>query len=293
MSEPAAPIGHISDTARWVAMYRALESERPDAHFHDPFARRLAGHEGEEILRRMPRGRASAWPMVVRTCLFDEILLRLVAAGRVDRVLNLAAGLDARPWRLELPAALSWVDVDLPAILARKREELAGETPRCRYEAVTLDLREAPARRRLFAERCGADTRTLVVSEGLLVYLAPEEVAALADDLAAAPGTRAWLMDLASPGLLKLLARQWGTQVARGGAPFRFGPAEGTRFFEPHGWREVEYRSMWEEARRLRRQMPLAWFWEVLARFAPRARREEMRRFSGIVLLEHAAAARA
>jgi methyltransferase (TIGR00027 family) len=213
-----------------------------------------------------------------------------VSAGRVDRVLNLAAGLDARPWRLPLPAGFTWVDVDLPAILAHKREGLAAETPRCRYEAVTLDLREAPARRRLFAERCGAGTRTLVVTEGLLVYLAPEEVAALADDLAVAPGARSWLMDLASPALLRLLARQWGSQLARGGAPFQFGPAEGTRFFEPHGWREVEYRSMWDEARRLRRQMAFAWLWRFLGGFAPRARREEWRRFSGIVLLERTSA---
>ena len=40
---------HISDTAHWVAFYRALESERPDALFHDPFARRLAGVRGARI----------------------------------------------------------------------------------------------------------------------------------------------------------------------------------------------------------------------------------------------------
>jgi O-methyltransferase involved in polyketide biosynthesis len=39
----AGPIRDISDTARWVAMYRAIESERPDARFRDPFAGRLAG----------------------------------------------------------------------------------------------------------------------------------------------------------------------------------------------------------------------------------------------------------
>ena len=47
-------IENISDTARWVALYRALESERPDAHFRDPYARRLAGEHGEAIARSMP-----------------------------------------------------------------------------------------------------------------------------------------------------------------------------------------------------------------------------------------------
>lgn len=40
---------HVSDTARWVAMDRALESERPDALFRDPYARRLAGTEGAAL----------------------------------------------------------------------------------------------------------------------------------------------------------------------------------------------------------------------------------------------------
>ena len=67
----STPITHVSDTARWVAIYRAMESERPDALFRDPYARRLAGPRGEEIVRAMPHGRAMAWPMIVRTAVMD------------------------------------------------------------------------------------------------------------------------------------------------------------------------------------------------------------------------------
>ena len=49
-------IRDISDTARWMAVYRARESERPDAVFTDPFARRLAGERGEQIANAMPFG---------------------------------------------------------------------------------------------------------------------------------------------------------------------------------------------------------------------------------------------
>jgi O-methyltransferase involved in polyketide biosynthesis len=45
------PIGNVSDTARWVAVYRAMETARPDAIFRDPFAERLAGERGLEIVR--------------------------------------------------------------------------------------------------------------------------------------------------------------------------------------------------------------------------------------------------
>jgi hypothetical protein len=69
----------------------------------------------------------------------------------------------------------------------------------------------------------------------------------------------------------------------------QFAPAEGTRFFEPHGWREREYRSMFEESVRLKRSMRFARFWRLIGSLAPRKKREEFKRFSGIVLLERPA----
>jgi len=122
------------------------------------------------------------------------------------------------------------------------------------------------------------------VSEGLLIYLTGEQVGALAGDLAAQSSFGWWLIDLASPGLLKMMERTWGRAVTSK-APFRFAPAEGTRFFEPFGWRETEFRSTWEESLRLKRTMRLAWLWGLLGRLYPKRKREEFRRFSGIALL--------
>ena len=126
----------------------------------------------------------------------------------------------------------------------------------------------------------------LVITEGLLIYLTREQVAALARDLAEQRSFRHWLIDLSSPRLLKFLDRSWSKPFAQGGAPFQFAPPEGTRFFEPLGWREVEWRSMWEESLRLKRTMRLAWLWNLVARFSSAARREEGRRMSGVALLE-------
>ena len=278
-------IDNISDTARWVAVYRALETARPDAIFRDPFAERLAGERGHQIMEEMPSGRAYAWPMIVRTAVFDEIILEAVQQRQVDLVLNLAAGLDARPWRLPLPPALRWVDVDLPGILDYKAEALRDEKPVCRYEAVAVDLRDAQKRQVLFAELGAASSRSIVVTEGLLIYLAPEQVAALATDLHAQPGFQEWLIDLASPQLIQRMNRTWGKNLAAGGAPFRFAPAEGTEFFRPYGWREALFRSNWEEAQRLKRTMKGIWLWKLIGRLSPKRVREGVRRFSGFVLL--------
>jgi methyltransferase (TIGR00027 family) len=286
-ARPAAPlIRDISDTALWVAFYRALESERADALFKDPFARRLAGERGERIVRGMPKGAQFSWTMVTRTVVFDEIIMRAVNQEGADTVLNLAAGLDARPYRLPLPPRLRWIEVDLPGILDYKEERLAGERAACEHEVVRLDLSNVEARRELFARVGAASQRTLVVSEGLLVYLTREAVGSLAEDLHAQPSFRWWLIDIIRPEILKRMEKTWGRRVAEGNAPFRFAPGEGTGFFRPHGWREREFRPMMEEAHRIRREMPGAWLWRFLARINPPSRREKFRRMGGSALLE-------
>src|SRR3989440_9010020 len=144
-------IRNVSDTARWVAVYRAQESERRDAHFHDRFARRLAGERGEQIAKSMPLGSDSAWSMITRTYLIDALVRAEIGRG-ADMVINLAAGLDSRPYRMELPNTLRWVEVDLPEILGYKAEILREEKPVCSLERIPLDLADVPARRKLFDE---------------------------------------------------------------------------------------------------------------------------------------------
>ena len=146
---PDPLIRDISDTARWMAVYRARETRRSDAVFRDPFAKALAGERGEQIAKSVGFGEENDWPFVARTYLFDQVIKAQVAAG-ADLVLNLAAGLDTRPYRMELPASLRWVEVDLPEILDYKEQVLGDAAPRCTLERVRLDLSNPDARRGLF-----------------------------------------------------------------------------------------------------------------------------------------------
>src|SRR5262245_35047424 len=161
MSRTEPVIRTISDTAHWAAIYRARETERPDALFRDPLARRLAGERGEQIFASLPARDRNEWAWVARTFLFDQFITDQVRQG-VDLVLNLAAGLDARPYRMPLPASLTWIEVDLPEILAFKEETLRGERPACALERVRLDLSDLSARRSLF-ERLGKRARKVLV----------------------------------------------------------------------------------------------------------------------------------
>ncbi|HKD51294.1 MAG TPA: SAM-dependent methyltransferase [Candidatus Acidoferrum sp.] len=243
---------NISDTARWAAYFRAEETKRPDALFRDPYAERLCGQHGVDIANTLPDGNKHAWAWVTRTYLFDHFITQELQQG-VDLVVNLAAGLDARPYRIKLPASLQWVEVDLPGILDYKEEILANEKPTCALERVRLDLADVNARRALFANLNQRAKKILVLTEGLLIYLSPEEVAALAKDLANGASFQRWTMDLSSPGLLKMMQKTTGKRLSEIGAPFKFAPAEGSAFFPPHGWEPMEVKGMLKTATRFKR----------------------------------------
>jgi methyltransferase (TIGR00027 family) len=275
-------IRDISDTAIWAAIYRARETERPQALFRDPFAKRLTGKRGDEIAAVMKSHDKHEWAWVMRTVLFDGFIADQVEQG-ADLVVNLAAGLDARPYRMALPSSLRWVEVDLPAIFDYKEEILRGEEPVCALERVRLDLSDVSARRDLFRRLGEVAKRVLIITEGLLIYLTSEEVGSLAEDLAAPESFQHWVVDIASPGLLRLLQREVGATLEEARAPLKFAPPEGPAFFTRHGWRPVAVRSPLKEAAR-RKRLPL--LLRLFAIFPETAGAGGNRPWSGICLLE-------
>jgi methyltransferase (TIGR00027 family) len=252
MAEQKAPVRDVSDTARWVAYFRARENHRPDALFRDPHAERLAGARGFEIANTLPDGNKHEWAWVARTYLFDEFITKGILGG-ADLVLNLAAGLDARPYRMQLPANLRWIEVDLPEIISYKEEILAKETPKCRLERISLDLSNRNARRDLFGVLDSQASRIIVITEGLLIYFSTEEVAAFAKDLAAGLHFHNWIIDLASPFQLKIMQWNMGKQLSEAGAAFKFGPSEGPDFFTAHGWIPKDVQGLLKTAARFNR----------------------------------------
>jgi methyltransferase (TIGR00027 family) len=281
----ASPISNVSDTARWVAVYRAWESARADALFRDPYADLLAGERGRAIAKLMPRQARSGWPIIARTRLIDDRVQAAIAQG-CDCVLNLAAGLDARPYRLELPAALRWVEADLPALVDEKERVLADAKPRCQLSRIRVDLADAAARGAVLREVLGPSRKAFVITEGLLIYLEESQVRSLAQDLFAQAGVRWWVLDLASPELVEMLQKTMGRHLAS--APMKFAPPNGVAYFEALGWSVTQVHSIFHAARRLGR---LPWFLRLFALLPePDPRRLGRARWSGVVQLERPAA---
>ncbi len=279
-------IQNVSDTAFMVAGFRAAETEREEPLFRDPLAARLAGEHGRKILATVPRSFVGAWSVVIRTVIIDGLIQRAIEDG-VDTILNLGAGLDTRPYRMELPRSLRWVEVDFPHVIALKESRLAEEQPRCRLERVSLDLTDRAARRAFLSDMSAGATTMLVLTEGVVPYLSETNVGELADDLRQADKVRYWITDYFSPEAIK-----FGAKLRRSfmrNAPFQFAPKDWFGLFADHGWKASEVRYIAEEAERLGRPIPLP-FWlklwvKIAGVFVSHARRERMKRFAAYVLL--------
>jgi methyltransferase (TIGR00027 family) len=279
------PIRNVSDTAFWVAMYRAFESERPDAIFHDAYARLLAGERGAAIVNELPQGQALAWSMIVRTAVIDEMVQDCIERG-ARTVLNLGAGLDTRAYRLALPADLNWFDVDLPAIIKYRADCLRREKPVCRHQPVAADLSDAAVRSELFAQAREAGGPLLVLTEGLLVYLEPEQVRELATQIHTELLAHWWLTDLIAPILVNTIGALWQQQLRAADSCWRFAPADGSKFFAASGWREIGTRSLWDESVRLNRSAPMAWFWNAFSQVSFPGTNQSLQRMATVALLE-------
>lgn len=228
----------VASTGILVAAIRAKESSRDDALFCDPFADKLAGEGGRRMLAAAiaNSGEQSTWQIVVRTRFWDEALLR---AG-LTQVVILAAGMDARAYRLPWPAHTTVYELDQPAVIAAKAELLAGDEPRCRRVPLGIDLAEDwPAA----LEAAGFDPAapSVWLIEGLLQYLDEPAVHALFDrvDALSAPGS-VLLYDVVGKTLLEAPSMAPLLQsMAKQGSPWLFGTDAPGELAERLGWSAI------------------------------------------------------
>ncbi len=245
MASDGGEITHISDTALMVAACRAYETGLEDAYIRDPFAARLAGERGPAILQAMPHANVLRMGMAIRTRLLDELLLEVLAAYPIRTVLSLGCGLDTRPWRLNVAADLRWVEVDFPDILDYKERLMEGDSPCCRRERLVADLNDATQRRAVY-QAAGAEM-SLMITEGLLLYLPAATVEALASESPVQSGIAHWISDITTSAFTQALSGGAGTDTMK---PIRHVQASDAlkgeailEVLERCGWRTASRRS--------------------------------------------------
>lgn len=227
----------VATTALLVAALRAAESKRSDRLFEDPFAERLAGEAGRIALHDYRAAVGPSIPIIeVRTRWFDEALLRASAAGARQFVI-VAAGMDARAYRLPWHADARVFELDQPGMIENKARALAGATPRCDRRAIAVDL-AGDWSSALEAQGFSRKQPTTWLVEGILQYLeAPivESIFAKIDALSATGSTL--LYDVVGASLLR--APQLGailSYMRELGAPWVFGTDDPASLVAARGW---------------------------------------------------------
>ncbi len=265
MNSAKPSIQHVSDTSYWMAAYRAIESERKDALFHDPLAKSLVGEYGNKIADSMKSVAQHAyWTLVMRTRLIDEYILKYINQG-YGTIINLGAGLDTRPYRLDLPKATRWIEVDFPEIIALKNSKLAHEKPNCELERIALDLSDRAERQGLFCELSRRVGPAIILTEGVIPYLTEALVSDLANDLKEHSNFKLWIGEYYAPQVYVRFQSAEFRQLL-GDAPFQFFPRDWLAFFENRGWIKKEMHYLYDEGEKLGRKFPLPW-WASLVKF--------------------------
>ncbi|MBV8929576.1 MAG: SAM-dependent methyltransferase, partial [Mycobacteriaceae bacterium] len=198
----------VGSTALGVAAARAAETDSDDPLIRDPFAKifleaagdgvwsAFSGAERAERLAEVDpelpaRMRIMVDYVASRTVFFDDIFLAGTDAG-VRQAVILAAGLDARAWRLRWPDGTTVYELDQPKVLEFKAATLDGRgAPTATLVNVAVDLRhDWPEALR----RAGHDAAepTVWSAEGLLPFLpaAAQDLLFERIDEMSAPGSR-------------------------------------------------------------------------------------------------------
>jgi methyltransferase (TIGR00027 family) len=109
----------VSRTSLYIAGMRALETERSDRLFEDPFAASLAGNEILTSLEPWKKANDEGDSVVViRVRFFDDFLLSL--NSKIKQVVMLGTGMDTRAFRLPLSADTNFYELERAEILAQK-----------------------------------------------------------------------------------------------------------------------------------------------------------------------------
>lgn len=274
------PIGHVTDTARWVAVYRARESQRPDALFTDPLAEKLAGAKGVEIESKMSSTKYVSWSLVMRTVIIDEYVRRAIREG-ADTIVNLGAGLDTRPYRMDLPANLNWIEVDFPEMIEYKAKQLADEKPRCRLERIAADLSLKDVRQNVLRKIAAHTQKALVITEGVILYIDEKNVAELADELRSYAQFAYWVTEYFHPLLEKYINNPQRLKEMRN-APMVFWPKDWMGFFARHGWNQLDIQYIDVVSMKVGRPVPMPWWAELMVKYL--RLKPKPRKYMGYVL---------
>jgi O-methyltransferase involved in polyketide biosynthesis len=236
----------MNDLWLWPVTCRAHETRRADRVLGDPFASHLAASRGEERFGAQADSLAS-FALAVGAAIIDEVLQRVVVDHHIHTIAGLGAGLDTRPYRLELPRDLRWIEADRAPILDYKALRMAHAAPYCQVRHVSADLSRAAGRRHVLPKIAEDVTRGLVLTEALRCTWTPEALDDLLERLPPVFGY--WIADtIATPPDQSAAGLDDNNSAA---GPSVVQAEDVPETFQRHGWQLAQFHSLKEQAVRL------------------------------------------
>jgi len=208
----------ISSTAYYVCAQRARETDRPDRIIVDPYARVLAGEVGKTFLEQMDLALKNdemqrSTPvlqrfMAYRTFILDSLLLKAIKDNNIKQVVNVACGLDTRPYRLQLENTVQFFELDFPAVIRRKQQVLQGiqpnPKPTCTLHSLEVDLTESHWKDSLIKNGFQPTEPCVFITEGLLYYLTREQIRILLVHISQLSAVNSYIIgDMFSPKMME------------------------------------------------------------------------------------------
>jgi O-methyltransferase involved in polyketide biosynthesis len=159
----------VPETLLWNLYHRAAEARRPDTVLDDPKAIELV--EAIDFpFERFGEPRTAQWH-ALRVLCFDRAVRRFMTAHPGGTVVALGEGLETQFWRVD-DGRVRWLTIDLPETVEVRRRLLPDDPPRRRTLA-------ASALDHGWMDEVDAGEGVLISTQGLLMYLQPDEVQSL------------------------------------------------------------------------------------------------------------------
>jgi O-methyltransferase involved in polyketide biosynthesis len=176
---------------------KALDSRVENSILGDTFVDAAVRRVDFDFARlKFPKDGAITLP--IRALHLDGWTREFLASRPTANVLHLGCGLDSRVYRIDPPSTVHWVDVDRPEVIELRRR-LYPE--RANYEMIAASVTDPT-----WLASIGADRPLLVVAEGLLCYLPPEEGIALFRRISATFPSGEFAFDVYSRTMTRLVS---------------------------------------------------------------------------------------
>ncbi|MEU1779072.1 SAM-dependent methyltransferase [Streptomyces abikoensis] len=241
----------VERTALLTAALRAAETQREDRLYEDPYAARLAGDIGPELLAEVraatfPPDRPRSLPSTpdynaIRTRFFDDFLHEAAQDPAMTQIVLAPSGMDSRAYRMRWPAHLRYFEIDRPAVLEFKADRLQGVAPQVAHRTVAVDLTSDDWESRLVDAGYDPALPATWLLEGLLYYIPEPDTHRMLERVAAisSPGSRI-AADLVNAAALTLPHMRGLLDVFAGwGCPWLFGSDEPEALFDRYGFEVV------------------------------------------------------